>query len=125
MIFLHKQERGWSMAKSIDERSKKKAYNLFDNGDISSVEVGTVNGWIQIHRYIFSGLLNFAGQIRDKNISKGNFRFAGALYLSDVLKKVENMPENSFEAIVAKYVEMNVAHPFLEGKTGVCVSGSN
>jgi len=104
-----------SMAKTIDERSKDKAYNLYDSGDINSIEVGTVKGLLQIHKYIFDGLLSFAGQIRNKNIAKGNFRFASALYLSDVLPKVENMPENTFEEIVAKYVEMNVAHPFMEG----------
>ena len=101
--------------KTLDERSKEKAYSLFDNGGIKSIEVGTVAGLCQIHKYLFDGLLNFAGQIREKNISKGNFRFASALYLSEVLPKIEQMPENTFDEIIAKYVEMNVAHPFMEG----------
>ena len=103
------------MAKTIDEQSKEKAYNLYDSGDINIIEVGTVKGLLQIHQYIFGGLFSFAGQIRNKNIAKGNFRFASALYLYDVLPIVEKMPENTFEEIVAKYVEMNVAHPFMEG----------
>ena len=103
------------MANTIDERSKEKAYDLYDSCDIANIEIGTVMGLIQIHEYIFGGLLSFAGQIRNKNISKGNFRFASALYLSDILPKVESMPENTFEDIVVKYVEMNVAHPFMEG----------
>lgn len=103
------------MSKTIDELSKEKAYNLYDSGDIESIEVGTLKGLLQIHEYIFDGLLSFAGQIRGKNISKNNFRFASALYLSDILPKIENMPESTFEEIVAKYVEMNIAHPFMEG----------
>ena len=103
------------MAKTIDEQSKEKAYNLYDSGDINNIEVGTVKGLLQIHHYIFGGLFSFAGQIRNKNIAKGNFRFASALYLYDVLPIVEKMPENTFEEIVAKYVEMNVVHPFMEG----------
>ena len=103
------------MAKNLDERSKEKAYQLFDSGAIRTIEVGTTKGLCQIHKYLFDGLFNFAGQIRDKNISKGNFRFASALYLVESLKKIEQMPENAFENIIAKYVEMNVAHPFMEG----------
>ena len=103
------------MIKSIDEKSKEKAYSLFDSGVLDTLEVGTVRGLCAVHEYIFNGLFDFAGQIRIRNISKGNFRFASALYLSEVLQKVEGMPENTFEAIIAKYVEMNVAHPFMEG----------
>ena len=103
------------MAKTIDELSKEKAYSLFDSGAIRLIEAGTVAGLCQIHKYLFDGLFNFAGQIRDKNISKGNFRFASALYLPEILPKIEHMPENTFEEIIAKYVEMNVAHPFMEG----------
>jgi len=99
----------------IDELSKEKAYSLYDSGDIASLEVGTLKGLVQIHRYLFDGLLSFAGQIRNKNISKGSFRFASAMYLADILPKVEGMPESTFEEIVAKYVEMNIAHPFMGG----------
>lgn len=100
---------------SIDEKSKIKAYQLFDSGEINRIEVGTVKGLQHIHKWLFEGLYDFAGEIRTKNISKGNFRFASSLYLSESLKKIENMPENSFISIVEKYVEMNIAHPFLEG----------
>jgi len=103
------------MPKTIDEQSKEKAYLLYDSGAINAIEIGTVKGLCQIHKYLFDGLFPFAGQVRDKNISKGNFRFASALYLSDVLPKIEQMPEGAFEEIVAKYVEMNIAHPFMEG----------
>lgn len=103
------------MAKNIDEQSKEKAYALFDSGAINAMEVGTTAGLCQVHRWLFDGLLPFAGQIRDKNISKGNYRFASALYLAESLRKIEQMPENTFEEIIAKYVEMNVAHPFMEG----------
>ena len=103
------------MPKTIDELSKEKAYQLFDSGAINSIESGTVAGLCQIHKYLFDGLFSFAGQIREKNISKGSFRFASALYLHDVLIKIEQMPEYTFEDNIAKYVEMNVAHTFMEG----------
>ena len=79
------------------------------------MEVGTTRGLQQIHAYLFGGLYDFAGHIREVNISKGNFRFANSLYLKEALAAIEKMPESTFEEIVAKYVEMNVAHPFLEG----------
>ena len=100
---------------TLDEQSKLLAYKLYDSGDIANIEIGTVKGLLQIHQYIFGGLLSFAGQTRDKNISKGNFRFASAIYLADILPIIENMPEDTFDQIVAKYVEMNIAHPFMEG----------
>ena len=101
--------------KQIDEKSLQKAFQLFESGDIKRMEIGTTKGLQQIHKYIFGGLYDFAGKIRDKNISKGGFRFANALYLNEILPKIEQMPENTFEEIIAKYVEMNIAHPFMEG----------
>ena len=101
--------------KQIDEKSLQKAFQLFETGDIERMEIGTTKGLQQIHKYIFDGLYDFAGKIRDKNISKGGFRFANALYLNEILPKIEQMPENTFEEIIAKYVEMNIAHPFMEG----------
>jgi cell filamentation protein len=101
--------------KSIGEQSLQNAYRLFESGAIDAVEVGTLRGLLDIHKYLFGGLYDFAGQIREKNISKGGFRFANSLYLKEALAKIEQMPENSFEEVVAKYVEMNVAHPFMEG----------
>lgn len=100
---------------SIDEKSKQKAYELFESGLINSIEVGTVKGLQQIHSYIFGGLYDFAGQIRSVNIAKGGFAFAPAMFLQDNLKLIEKMPEDTIENIVKKYVEMNVAHPFMEG----------
>ena len=79
------------------------------------MEIGSILGLQQIHTYLFDGLYDFAGKIRQQNISKGGFRFASALYLNDILLSVEKMPENTFEEIISKYVEMNIAHPFLEG----------
>ena len=101
--------------KEIDEISLQKARELYDSGYIYSCEVGTTKGLQQIHKYIFDGLYDFAGKVRDKNISKGNFRFANAIYLKEALAKIERMPEGNFEEIIAKYVEMNIAHPFMEG----------
>jgi cell filamentation protein len=101
--------------KNIDKQSLEKAYRLFETGDIDKIEIGTTKGLQQIHKYLFDELFDFAGKIRTNNTSKGGFRFATALYLEDILAKVELMPENTFEEIITKYVEMNIAHPFMEG----------
>lgn len=99
----------------IDQQSLNKAFQLFDSGAINDIDVGTFKGLLDIHKYLFDGLYDFAGTIRTVNISKGNFRFATALYLEDILLKIEKMPEHTFEEIISKYVEMNIAHPFMEG----------
>ncbi len=101
--------------REIDAKSLENAKRLYTSGEIDKIEVGTVKGLQAIHRVLFGGLYDFAGKIRTLNIAKGNFRFANSLYLKEVLAAVEKMPETTFEEIVAKYVEMNVAHPFMEG----------
>ena len=88
---------------------------LFESGDINQIEIGTTKGLQKIHLYLFNDLYDFSGKIRSVNISKGGFRFANSLYLNDILVKIEQIPEETFEKIIAKYVEMNIAHPFLEG----------
>ena len=100
---------------TIDGKSKTKAYALFESSFIKNIEVGTTKGLQQIHAYLFGGLYDFAGQIRQKNISKGGFQFAVSRFLGDTLKKIEAMPETTFDEIVDKYIEMNIAHPFMEG----------
>ena len=100
---------------TIDGKSKSKAYALFDSSLLAKIEVGTVKGLQQIHGYLFGGLYDFAGQIRTLNIAKSGFQFAMARYLPETLKQIEEMPESTFDAIVDKYAEMNVAHPFMEG----------
>ena len=100
---------------TIDGKSKSKAYALFDSSLFETIEVGTVKGLQQLHGYLFGGLYDFAGQIRTLNIAKGGFQFAAVRFLTETLKKIEEMPESTFDEIADKYVEMNVAHPFMEG----------
>ena len=99
---------------SIDWQSRKKAYALFENNMIQDEDIGTVKSLKQIHAYLFWWLYDFAGKIRQKNISKWWFRFATAEFLDETLEKIESMPETTFDEIVDKYVEMNIAHPFME-----------
>lgn len=100
---------------TLDGQSRKKAYQLYESGLLRRLEPGTLKCLQQIHAYIFGGLYDFAGQIRTKNISKGGFTFANCLHFPGPLQVIERMPETSFDEIMDKYVEMNVAHPFMEG----------
>lgn len=104
-----------SDSESIDGKSREKAYALWESGLLDSVEIGTTRGLQQIHAYLFGGLYDFAGQIRTVTISKGGFTFCRAQYLRQSLCDIDRMPDDTFDQIVAKYVEMNVAHPFMEG----------
>ena len=100
----------------IEERiSKAKALELFEKGLLDQFEIGTFQGLAKIHKYLFGEIYGFAGQVRTVNIAKGNFRFAPVLYLQAALEQIEQMPQSTFDEIVEKYVEMNVAHPFREG----------
>jgi len=104
-----------TLAREEERISKQKAKALFDTGDIDRIEVGTFAGLQQIHRYLFDAIYPFAGKLREVNISKGGFRFAPVMYLSASLDHIDTMPQSDFNAIVEKYVEMNIAHPFREG----------
>ncbi|EGO2704921.1 MULTISPECIES: protein adenylyltransferase Fic [Enterococcus] len=100
----------------VEERvSKEKAKQLYDSGDIDRVEIGTFKGLSYIHNYLFEDIYEFAGKVRSQNISKGNFRFAPVMYLEIALEHIDKMPQRNLDEIVAKYVEMNIAHPFREG----------
>ena len=103
------------LSKIEEKITKLKALELYDSGKINTVEVGTFKGLAQIHNYLFSDIYDFAGKIRDVNIAKGGFRFAPLMYLHESLKNIDKMPQSTFEEIIEKYVEMNIAHPFREG----------
>lgn len=103
------------LAKEEERITKIKALELFDSNRIEEFEIGTFKGLSSIHNFLFSGVYPFAGKIRKENIAKGNFRFASCIYLEDVLNKIDNMPQDTFENIIKKYIEMNIAHPFREG----------
>lgn len=103
------------LAKTEEKISKQKAKQLFDSGDIDKVEIGTFSGLSLIHAYLFEDIYEFAGKIRNVNIAKGDFRFAPLMYLQPSLEHIDNMPQDNFDAIIEKYVEMNIAHPFREG----------
>jgi len=101
--------------KAEEKISKQKAKQLFESGEINRVEVGTFKGLAQIHAFLFGDIYDFAGRLRDVNIAKGNFRFAPLMYLPQSLENIDAMPQDNFEKIIEKYVEMNIAHPFREG----------
>ena len=103
------------LAKIEEKLSKKKAIQLFESGYLDSLDAGTFASLAKIHQFLFEEIYDFAGQVRDVNIAKGNFRFAPVIYLQAALENIDKMPQKSFDDIIAKYVEMNVAHPFREG----------
>ena len=103
------------LAKEEERITKLKALELFDTNKINEFEVGTTKGLCDIHKFLFNEIYSFAGKIREVNLAKGNFRFAASMYLKDVLFKIDSMPEDTFENIIKKYIEMNIAHPFREG----------
>ncbi len=103
------------LSKAEEKISKQKAKQLFESGDIDRMEIGTFKGLARIHAYLFGDIYEFAGELRDVNLAKGNFRFAPRMYLPQSLEHISTMPEISFEQIIEKYVEMNIAHPFREG----------
>ena len=103
------------LAKVEEKITKLKAKQLFEKGELNSFEVGTFKGLSEIHKALFEDIYDFAGKIRTENISKSNFRFASAMYLKEALQQIDKMPQTSFEEIIDKYIEMNIAHPFREG----------
>lgn len=103
------------LAREEERLSKKRALELFETGLLEKFEVGSFAGLAKIHHYLFQDIYDFAGSLRKENISKGGFRFASVMYLEDALKQIEAMPQITFDEIIEKYVEMNVAHPFREG----------
>ena len=105
----------FKLAAEEEKISKKKALEMFQTGFLDSLQAGSLEALIQIHKYLFEDIYEFAGQLRTVNIAKGNFRFAPAIYLNEALKSIEKMPQSTFDEIIEKYVEMNIAHPFREG----------
>jgi len=105
----------YELDREEEKITKLKAAKLFKENILDTFEVGTFNGLSQIHKFLFEDIYDFAGKVRTENIAKGNFRFASAMYLNEALEKIDKMPQETFEQIVEKYVEMNVAHPFREG----------
>ena len=103
------------LARTEEKISKKKAVLLFESGYLYTLKAGTFDSLLKIHRYLFDEIYDFAGEVRTVNISKGNFRFASAMYLHAALENIAKMPQSTFDEIIEKYVEMNIAHPFLEG----------
>lgn len=103
------------LARVEEKISKKKALKIFESGFLDNLEVGTYKALSKIHHYLFGEIYEFAGKIREVNIAKGNFRFAPVIYLEDALQRIEKMPQSTFDEIIEKYVEMNIAHPFREG----------
>lgn len=103
------------LAEVEEKITKKKAIELFETNILNSFEVGTFKGLAQIHKFLFEDIYEFAGKVRNENISKSNFRFASSMYLEEALKKIDVMPESNFDEIIEKYIEMNIAHPFREG----------
>lgn len=103
------------LARTEEKLSKKKAVELFESGYLDKLEAGKFASLAEIHKFLFAEIYDFAGQVRDVNIAKGNFRFAPVIYLQAALENIDKMPQSTFEEIIAKYVEMNVAHPFREG----------
>ena len=103
------------LARTEEKISKKKAIEMFENGYLDTLTAGTFDTLSKIHAYLFSDIYDFAGKIRTVNLAKGNFRFAPVMYLETALKSVESMPQSTFDEIIEKYVEMNIAHPFREG----------
>ena len=103
------------LAREEERISKTKALELFEKGILDSLEAGKFSSLSKIHKYLFNDIYHFAGEIRDVNLAKGNFRFAPVMYLKPALEHIDNMPQSTFEEIIEKYVEMNIAHPFREG----------
>src|SRR5699024_7467648 len=103
------------LARAEEKISKKKALEMFETHYLDTLEVGTYQAFSNIHRYLFGDIYELAGKIRDVNIAKGNFRFAPVIYLENALQNIEKMPQTTFDEIIEKYIEMNIAHPFREG----------